>query len=101
MVRAGLTSFQVISLVMSTIIIIVLLRWIKTDHNHRYMWILILTWMLHSHLFYSVLLLEKANIGFDAPIRFTDWSSILRNHSITTVFTMVIGRILYRKTLKN
>jgi hypothetical protein len=25
----------------------------------------------------------------------------LRNHSITTVFTMVIGRILYRKTLKN
>ena len=101
MTGAGLTFFQVLSLIMSTINIVVLLRWVRTDTRNRYMWLLILMWMLHSYLFYSVLLLEKADIGFDLPVRFTDWSSILRNHSITTAFTIVVGRVLYKKTLKN
>lgn len=100
MTGAGLTFFQVLSLIMSTINIVVLLRWVRTDTRNRYMWLLILMWMIHAFLFYSILLLEKANIGFDLPISFTSWSSILRSHSITTMFTMVVGRTLYKKELR-
>lgn len=100
MIGGGVTFFQMLSLIMIAAVIIINVRWFRKDKHRRYISVLMLVWMTHAFLFYVVLLLEKSGVHPIIDIRFTNWSSILRWHTYVTIFTIEIGRLFYKKTMK-
>lgn len=101
---SGITFFQITTMIIIVIISIINIRWFIREKNRRYIAILMLSWMAHNFIFYLVLMLLKFNIittGIFTVANFTSWSSVLRWHSITTIFTIEVGKILYRKLSKN
>lgn len=100
MIGGGITFFQVISLILITVCIISLIVSISRDKNLRYATVPALIWLVHEYLFYVILLLDKSGLDLFPLIRFTQWSSLLRWHTSVTVFTIIMAKLLYTKTMK-
>jgi len=100
MTTAGITFFQVISFVTTMISLAMVIVSIRKDPSIHYASIPMAVLLLHQFIFYAILLLDKSGIDLIQSIRFTNWSSILRWHTSVTIFTIIMAKIFYSKTMK-
>ena len=100
MTAGGITFFQVLSYLLITVSIVLIIISINKDTKMHYATIPMVIWLLHEFMFYSFLLLYKFGVDLAPEIRFTQWSSVLRWHTSLTIFTIIMAKLFYSKTLK-
>ena len=100
MMPGGITFIQVVSFIVTIVCIVIILLHGLKDKSIRYIAVLMLIWLMHSLIFYGVIILIKYGVIIDSSIKFSAWSSILRWHSLITVLTMLVTNVYYKKTMR-